>query len=134
MIKSYTQNPAFGDPKKFQEELDSVILKVQKLESELNSHSILLDNVNHQLEQKHGILNSGQIGQQPVPKIIMDSPEGSRTSSAGYGTISNYSNSDRDSDSLEDSDINIGTVVALGGLIECSVGKARLPPPLSLGL
>ena len=48
MIQSYTQNPTFGDPKKFQEELDSVILKVQKLESELHSHGILLSNVNYQ--------------------------------------------------------------------------------------
>ena len=113
MIQSYTQNPTFGDPKKFQEELDSVILKVQKLESELHSHSILLSNVNYKLEGKQGLHKSAQTAPQPAPKIILESPEGSRSSSAGYGTISNYSNSDRDSDSLENSDMNIGTAVAL---------------------
>ena len=114
MIQSYTQNPAFGDPKKFKEELDSVILKVQKLESELHSHSITLGNVNYQLEEKHGLQRYAQISPQPVLKIILDSPEASRSSSAGYGTISNYSNSDGDSDNLENSQHeNIGTAVAL---------------------
>ena len=79
MIQSYTQNPTFGDPKKFQEELDSVILKVQKLESELHSHSILLGDVNHQLEQKHGLQKSSLMAPQPLPKIVCDSPGGSRT-------------------------------------------------------
>ena len=114
MIQSYTQNPAFGDPKKFQEELDSVILKVQKLESELHSHSILLGNVNYQLKEKHRLQKSAQISPQPAPKIILDSPEGGRSSSAGYGTISNDSNSDRDSDSLENADRTLeNTAVAL---------------------
>ena len=45
MIQSYTQNPTFGDPEKFQEELDSVILKVQYLESELHSQNLLLNDV-----------------------------------------------------------------------------------------
>ena len=49
---------------------------------------------------------------QPFPKIVCDSPGGSRTSSAGYGTISNYSNSD--SDSLENADRTLeNTAVAL---------------------
>jgi hypothetical protein len=113
MIQSYTQTPAFGDPKKFQAEIDSVILKVQKLESELHSHSILLDSVNYELEQKHGIHKSPLMAPQLVHEIELDSPEGRRSSSAGYGTISNYSNSDQDRDSLENSDINIGTAVAL---------------------
>ena len=45
------------------------------------------------------------------PKMPSDSPEGSRTSSAGYGTISNYSGSD--SDSLGNSELGLETVVAL---------------------
>ena len=80
MIQSYTQNPSFGDPKKFQEELDSVILNVQKLESDLHSQNNLLSNVKCQLEQKHGLQKSPQTAAQLLPKIILDSPEGSMTS------------------------------------------------------
>ena len=120
MVQSYTQNPKFGDPKKFQEELDSVILKVQKLESELHSLNLELSDVNYQLEQKKSPQKSPLISPRTIHKIVSDSPGGSRSSSAGYGTISNYSSSDRDSDSLEKlgmhedySDENIDTVVAL---------------------
>ena len=114
MIQSYTQNPTFGDPEKFQEELDSVILKVQYLESELHSQNLLLNDVIYQLEQKAGSQKLPMTPTQTVPKTILDSPEGSRSSSAGYGTISSSSNSDRDSDSFDNCDReNIDTVVAL---------------------
>ena len=120
MVQSYTQNPKFGDPKKFQEELDSVILKVQKLESELHSLNLQLSDVNYQLEQKKSPQKSPLISPRTIHTIVSDSPGGSRSSSAGYGTISNYSSSDRDSDSaensqlkLEEHDEDIDTVVAL---------------------
>ena len=71
MIQSYTQNPTFGGPKKFQEELDLVILKVQKLQSELHSHSLLLDNVNHQLEQKHGLQKSSLMAPQLYQRLYV---------------------------------------------------------------
>ena len=45
MVQSYTKTPRFGDPKKFQEELDATILKVQKLESELYAKSKKLSEV-----------------------------------------------------------------------------------------
>ena len=120
MVQSYTQNPKFGDPKKFQEELDSVILKVQKLESELHSLNLQLSDVNYQLEQKKYLKKSPLISLHTIHKMVSDSPGGSRSSSAGYGTISNYSSSDRDSDSAEKlgmhedyRDDDIDTVVAL---------------------
>jgi hypothetical protein len=110
MIQSYTQNPTFGDPEKFQEELDSVILKVQYLESELHSQNLLLNDVLYQLKQKAGPQKSPMGSPKTLPKIVLDSPEGSRTSSAGYGTMSSCSNSDIfDSSECE----NIGTAVAV---------------------
>ena len=110
MVQSYRQNPSFGDPKIFQEELESVILKVQKLEYELHSLNLELSDVNYQLGQKKCQQKSPLI----IQKQVSDSPEGSRSSWAGYGTISSSSNSDRDSDSLDSSECeNIGTVVAL---------------------
>ena len=114
MIQSYTKNPTFGDPEKFQEELDSVILKVQYLESELHYQNLLLNDVLYQLEQKAGSQKSPMSSPQNIPKTILDSPEGSRTSSAGYGTISSSSNSDRDRDSFDIRECeNNNTAVAL---------------------
>ena len=114
MIQSYTQNPTFGEPEKFQEELDSVILKVQYLESELHSQNLLLDDVTYQLEQKAGSQKSPMSSPQNIPKTVRYSPEGSRSSSAGYGTISSSSNSDRDSDTFDNCECeNIDTVVAV---------------------
>jgi hypothetical protein len=114
MIQSYTKNPTFGDPEKFQEELDSVILKVQYLESGLHSQNLLLNDVIYQLEQKAGSQKSPMSSPKTTHNIVLGSPEGSRTSSEGYGTISGSSNRDKDSDSLDSSDCeNINTVVAL---------------------
>ena len=101
MIQSYNQNPTFGDSKQFQEELESTILKVQKLESELHSQNVILNDLNYKLEQKKSIRKSPLLLPQTIPKMISYSPEGSRSSSAGYGTISNYSNSDIESDSSD---------------------------------
>jgi hypothetical protein len=113
MVQSYTQNPTFGDPKIFQEELESVILKVQKLEYELHSLNLELNDVNYQLGQK-----CRQKSSLPTPQIIhkqvSDSPEGSRSSSAGYGTISNCSSIDGDSFETSDTLLeNSVTAVAL---------------------
>ena len=115
MVQSYKQNPKFGNPKKFQEELEVVILKVQKLESELHSLNQDLTDVNQQLEQKNRLNKSPLITPRTISKIGSDSPGGSRSSSAGYGTISNYSGSDKDSESIENSENeeSIETVVAL---------------------
>jgi len=115
MVQSYKQNPKFGNPLKFQEELEVVILKVQKLESELHSLNQDLTDVNQQLEQKNRLNKSPLITPRTISKIGSDSPGGSRSSSAGYGTISNYSGSDKDSESIENSENeeSIETVVAL---------------------
>ena len=96
MVQSYTQNPSFGDPKDLQDELDSVILKVQKLEYEFHALDLELSDVNHQLEQKKVSHRNPLITPQTIQKPDFDSPEGSRASSAGYGTIS--STSDKNSD------------------------------------
>ena len=109
MIQSYTQNPSFGDPRTFQEELDSTILKVQHLEAELHPLNLLLNKVNNQLEEQSCQRKSPLLVPRNSLKILSDSPEGSRTSSAGYGTISNYSGSDRNFDS----ELGLERVVAL---------------------
>ena len=109
MIQSYTQNPSFGDPFTFQKELDSNILKVQKLEADLLPLNLLLNEVNDQLIEKKSSRRSPLLMHRTSHKSLSDSPEGSRTSSAGYGTISNYSGSDRDCDS----ELGLERVVAL---------------------
>ena len=99
MVQSYTQNPTFGDPKTFQEELESVIIKVQQLEYELHSLNLELSDVNYKLGQKCQ-QRSSLITPQITQKKVSDSPEGSRSSSAGYGTRSNCSSIDGDSDNF----------------------------------
>ena len=84
MVQSYKKTPRFGDPKKFQEELDATILKVQKLESDLYAKKKTLSDIENQLYEKVG----------------KGSPLGSRSSSTGYGTMSNTSCSDEDCESL----------------------------------
>ena len=96
MIESYTQNPSFGDPKTFQEELDSSILKVQKLEADLHALNLVLKALDYQLKEKKSSQKQGQLSPSPVPKLLTDSPNTSRASSAGYGTISNTSEDDGD--------------------------------------
>ena len=115
MVQSYTQNPAFGDLKIFQDELESVILRVQKLEYELHSLNLELSDVNYKLGQKSQ-QRSSLITPQIIQKQVSDSPGGSRSSSPGYGTRSNCSSTDGDSDSFENTDNtleNNGTAVAL---------------------
>jgi len=109
MIKSYTQNPSFGDVKTFQEELDSTILKVQKLEADLHSLNLALKALEHQLEEKKCIQKPVLVTPTPSPKLSVGS-----TSSAGYGTINSYrSSSDIGSDDGSDggSSINITDIV-----------------------
>jgi len=50
MIQTYTQNPKFGDAKKFQGELDAAAHKVQLLESDLHAMQMELSDVNNTLE------------------------------------------------------------------------------------
>jgi len=90
MIQSYTQNPSFGDPRKFQEELDVTILRVQTLESDLYSQQLMLND----MEERNVNKSSVQVLDSSNPTIT--SPEGSRCSSTGYGTMSNYSDSDEE--------------------------------------
>ena len=85
MVQSYTKTPRFGDPKKFQEELDATILKVQKLESELYAKNKKLSDIENKLGEALG----------------KGSPLGSRSTSTGYGTMSNTSCSDEDCESLK---------------------------------
>jgi hypothetical protein len=114
MVQSYTQNPNFGNPKKFKEELESVILKVQKFESDLLSLHLQLSDANYQLGQKKSSEKCPLITPNTLHDIVSDSPEGSRSSSAGYGTISNWSASDENLGVHHDiSADDIDTVVAL---------------------
>ena len=96
MIQSYTQIPTFGDAKTFQEELDSTILKVQKLEADLHALNLVLKALDYQLKEKKSSQKQGQLSPSPVPKLLAESPNTSRASSAGYGTISNTSEDDGD--------------------------------------
>ena len=129
MVQSYTNNPKFGDAKKFKSELDSAIYQVQVLESDLHALNSQLKEINFTLEEKKGESPKPALTNPLTINRIENSPGGSRShsiqsGSAGYGTISNYSSSDKDSDSLEKrelklevhedySDENIDTVVAL---------------------
>ena len=60
MIKTYTETPDFGDATKFQEELDLLSQKVQKLEQELTSLNRDLDLVESKmnLNMRHSLLTS----------------------------------------------------------------------------
>ena len=102
MIQSYTQNPSFGDATTFQEELDSTILKVQKLEADLHYLNLILKEFDSQLEEKKSSQKQAPLTPNLSPKLSADSPVSSRASSAGYGTISTSSEGDSD-----DSDIVI---------------------------
>eukprot|EP00092_Neocalanus_flemingeri_P012396 GFUD01013364.1.p1 GENE.GFUD01013364.1~~GFUD01013364.1.p1 ORF type:complete len:560 (-),score=157.06 GFUD01013364.1:214-1893(-) len=50
MVKTYTDNPKFGDVKQFQGELETAAKRVQVLESELTTFKTDLADVNNQLE------------------------------------------------------------------------------------
>ena len=57
MIQTYRENPKFGDVKKFEEELELAVFRVQQLQSTLHSLRGQLDDVNLSLENlkvKHG--------------------------------------------------------------------------------
>ena len=125
MVQSYTNNPKFGDAKKFQTELDSAIHHIQVLESDLHALNSQLKDVNDKLEEKSG-KSPKHAAQAPITINITEHISGASESnsiqsgSAGYGTISNCSSSDRGSDSLENGEVhedchddNITTVVAL---------------------
>ena len=113
MIESYTQNPSFGNPRMFDEELESSILRVQKMESELHSQNMLLQDINRNLELKQSL------SQRNLPLLShptgLYNQEGSTTSSStGYGTISNYSSSEVGSERGEDvENVNSVLVIAL---------------------
>ena len=94
MIQSYTQHPSFGDVKTFQEELDSAILKVQKLEADLHSLNLALKELEYQLEEKQCIQKPVLLTPSPSHRLSVNSTEGSLASSAGYGTINSYSSSE----------------------------------------
>lgn len=106
MVASYTQNPKFGDAKKFQAELDIATHRVQVLESELHSVSQELEEVNRSLEERRG---GGRRSPHPPPlsPLVTGSPASRSSSlqsgSAGYGTISNYSSSEKGSSAGSDS-------------------------------
>merc|ERR1711970_1187244 len=100
MIQSYTQNPSFGDATIFQEERDSTILKVQKLEADLHCLNLILKEFDNQLEEKKSSQKQAPMTLSLSPKTGVDSPVSSRASSAGYGTISTSSEGDS-----EDGDI-----------------------------
>merc|ERR1712013_971249 len=66
MIQSYTQIPTFGDAKTFQEELDSTILKVQKLEADLHSLNLIVKEFDNQLEERKSNQKQAPL---PGPKL-----------------------------------------------------------------
>jgi len=109
MVQSYTDNPKFGDPKKFQAELDAAIHHVQVLESELHSLNIKLDDINNQLDGKIGESPKHTIPNTLTLPVVENNSVGSgsnsiQSGSAGYGSISNCSNSERDCESLDNSE------------------------------
>jgi len=98
MVASYTQNPKFGDARKFQSELDLATHKVQVLESELHALNTELSQINSQLDNKRKMAGVSSPQCSPLTIRKIDSPGGSRSSSiqsAGY-----YSNSDKDSSTV----------------------------------
>ena len=113
MVQSYTNNPKFGDAKKFQAELDSAIYHVQVLESDLHALNEQLKDVNHKLDEKAGKSQKPILQTHLTMNIRENTSQGSesqsqQSGSAGYGTISNCdSTSDRGSDSLENGEATI---------------------------
>jgi len=104
MVATYTQNPKFGDAKKFQAELDSATHRVQLLESSLHALNRELAEVTKGLEER----KSTTAPRIPTALPILSSPGGSREGSSregsqGYGTISNCSSSDKESTAGSDS-------------------------------
>ena len=95
MIQTYTQNPKFGDVKKFQGELDTAAHKVQLLESELHAMQTELVDVNNTLENMKN--------QSPAINQIRRerSPSGSLASSLRSTQVSVASTSDTDYNSLD---------------------------------
>ena len=113
MVQSYTMNPKFGDAKNFQSELDSAIHHIQVLESDLHALNSELKDVNGKLEEKKGNSSHPAVSTHLTIPRIENSSAGSgsnsiQSGSAGYGTISNCSSSDRGSDSLDNSELNTG--------------------------
>lgn len=96
MCQTYSQNPKFGDKKQFQGVLDTATYKVQQLESELHKYKVELTDVETRLEN---LRNRTPVD---TPKALRrdESPSYSDKGSAGYGTISNSSGSEKDTDSL----------------------------------
>ena len=96
MIQTYTQNPKFGDVKKFQGELDAAAHKVQLLESELHAMQTELVDVNDRLENMRN--------QSPaINKIRRErSPSGSLASSMSSTQVSVESACNTDSEWEED--------------------------------
>ena len=122
MVQSYTNNPKFGDAKKLQCELDSAISHMKVLESDLNAFKTQLRDKNYKQKDNKGESPKSYLTTPLTIRKIENSPGGSRSNSiqSDYMTISNYSSSDRDSDSLENSELKLGehedfidTVVAL---------------------
>ena len=112
MVQSYTTNPKFGDAKKFQSELDSAIHHLQVLESDLHALNSQLKDVNEKLEEKKGNSPLPAVSTHLTIPMAENSSVGSgsnsiQSGSAGYGTISNCSSSDRGSDSLDNSEQKI---------------------------
>jgi len=108
MVQSYTNNPKFGNAKKFQSELDSAIYQVQVQESDLHALNTQMKNLNYKMEEKTGESPRPSFNTPLTIQRIDHSPGGNRSnsiqsSSAGYGTISNCSSSD----SFENSDIKL---------------------------
>jgi len=104
MVATYTQNPKFGDAKKFQAELDSATHRVQLLESSLHSLNRELAEVTRGLEER----KATTAPRLPAALPLLSSPGGSREGSSregsqGYGTISNCSSSDKESTAGSDS-------------------------------
>ena len=64
MIHTYRENPKFGDVKKFEEELEVAVCRVQQLQSTLHSLRSQLDDVNLSLDN----LKVGHVGQHSVCK------------------------------------------------------------------
>ena len=83
--------------------------QVQVLESELHSLNIKLDDINNQLNGKIGESPKHTIPNTLTLPVVENNSVGSgsnsiQSGSAGYGSISNCSNSERDCESLDNSE------------------------------
>jgi hypothetical protein len=112
MVQSYTTNPKFGDAKKFQSELDSAIHHIQVLESDLHALNSQLKDVIDQLKEKKGNSPQPSVSTHLTIPMAEKSSAGSgskflQSDSAGYGTISNYSSSDRGSEGFDNKEVKI---------------------------